>query len=308
MFSKDRIQIGISSCLLGQQVRHNGGHKRNAYISETLSDWFTFLPFCPEVAIGLGVPRPTIRLQGVQAAPRAIMPAAAGRDVTDELAAYARTTAQTYSFISGYIFKAKSPSCGMERVKIFNEQGDLTGTGSGIYAVSMMRTLPLLPVEEEGRLNDPDLRDSFIERVYAYHRWQMMEMDGITPAAMVAFHSEYKFLIMAHDQDAMRQLGRLVAGISEDPERLSRQYLEILMATLKKPATRKNRSNVLQHIAGFFKDSLDSADRQELAQSIDAYRRDQLPLIAPLTLLRHHLRRNPDAYMEKQRFPFNVHR
>ena len=260
------------------------------------------------MAIGLGVPRPTIRLQGPQAVPRAVMPAASNRDVTDELEAYARVTAKAYAYISGYIFKAKSPSCGMERVKIFDEQGNLTGTGSGIYAGSMIRNLPLLPVEEEGRLNDTDLRDSFIERVYAYHRWQVMEMDGITPAAMVAYHSEYKFLIMAHDQDAMRRMGRLVAGISKDPEGLSRQYLEILMTTLKKPATRKNRSNVLQHIAGFFKDSLDSTDRQELAQSIEAYRRDELPLIAPLTLLRHHLRRNPHAYVEKQRFPFKIKR
>ena len=302
MFSRDKIQIGISSCLLGQEVRHNGGHKRNAYISETLSTWFTFLPFCPEVAIGLGVPRPTIRLTGERTAPRAVMPAAENRDVTEDLEGYGRATAQAYSFISGYIFKAKSPSCGMERVRLFDEQGELTGASSGIFARAIMRALPLLPVEEEGRLNDPDLRDSFIQRVFAYHRWQVMSMEGITPAAMVAYHTEHKFLIMAHDQDAMRRLGRLVAGIHKDPERLSRDYLEILMTALKKPASRKNRSNVLNHIAGFFKDKLDSADRMELAESIDAYRRDELPLIAPLTLIRHHLRRNPHAYVENQRF------
>jgi len=302
MFSRDKIQIGVSSCLLGQEVRHNGGHKRNPYISETLSAWFTFLPFCPEVAIGLGVPRPTIRLMGEHVTPRAVMPAAGNRDVTQALDEYGTATAQAHSFISGYIFKAKSPSCGMERVKLFDDQGALAGATSGIYARAIMGELPLLPVEEEGRINDPDLRDSFIERVFAYHRWQVICMDGITPAAMVAYHAEHKFLIMAHDQDAMRRLGRLVAGIRKDPETLSREYLEIMMTTLKKPASRKNRSNVLNHIAGFFKDKLDSADRMELAQSIDAYRRNELPLIAPLTLIRHHLRRNPHAYVENQRF------
>ena len=307
MFSKEHIQVGVSSCLLGQEVRHNGAHKRNGYICDTLSQWFTFLPFCPEVAIGLGVPRPTIRLQGPRAAPRAVMPAADNRDVTAQLRACACTTVQTHGYISGYIFKAKSPSCGMERVKLYNDQGDLTGTGSGIYARALMDALPLLPAEEEGRLNDPDLRDSFIERVFAYHRWQVLEQEGINAAAMVAYHTEHKFLIMCHDQEAMRRLGRLVAGIGTDPHGQAREYLEIMMTALKKPASRKNRSNVLQHMAGFFKDGLDAGDRRELAQCIDAYRRDELPLIAPLILIRHHLRRNPHAYLANQRvFKFEV--
>ena len=300
MFLHDRIQVGISSCLLGENVRHDGGHKRNNYINEVLSSWFTFLPFCPEVAIGLGVPRPTIRLQGLKASPRAVMPAAESRDVTEQLDAYGSETARLHNFLSGYILKSRSPSCGMERVKLYDDQGNPAGTATGIYARAIMEMHPLLPVEEEGRLNDADLRDSFIERVFAYHRWQSMERTGITAAAMVSYHTEHKFLIMAHDQQAMHRLGRLVAGIKEDPEKLSRTYIRTFMEALKKPATVKNRSNVLQHIAGFFKNSIDSADRRELAETIDAYRRDKIPIIAPLTLIRHHLRRNPDAYMEKQ--------
>ena len=150
---------------------------------EVLSSWFTFLPFCPEVAIGLGVPRPTIRLQGQKASPRAVMPAAESRDVTEQLDTYGRETARIHNFLSGYIFKSRSPSCGMERVKLYNSKGNPAGTTAGIYARAIMEIQPLLPVEEEGRLNDADLRDSFIERVYAYHRWQSMERAGITPAA-----------------------------------------------------------------------------------------------------------------------------
>ena len=302
MFQKDHIQIGISSCLLGEAVRHNGGHKRDRYITEVLSSHFSFVPFCPEVAIGLGVPRPTIRLQGGNESPRAIMPNAGSRDVTDNLDNYGREVAQSHGFISGYIFKSKSPSCGMERVKIYNDRGNLAGTGTGIYARTLIEELPLLPVEEEGRLNDSGLRDNFIERVFAYHRWQCMALEGITPAALIAFHTEHKFLLMAHNQQAMRRLGRMVARIKEDPEKIPEEYLNMFMDTMKKPATRKNRTNVLQHIAGYFKDLLDAADRQELAESIEAYRKDEIPIIVPLTLVRHHLRKNPDIYLGEQFF------
>ena len=302
MYSNNRIQIGISSCLLGEEVRHNGGHKRDRYITEVLATHFTFIPFCPEVAIGLGVPRPTIRLQGGSDSPRAVMPAAGLRDVTDELTAYGREVGHSHEYISGYIFKSKSPSCGMERVKLYTETGNPSGTGTGIYARSLGETLTLLPLEEEGRLRDTDLRDNFIERVFAYHRWQGFIRDGITPAALVAFHTEHKFLLMAHDQQAMRRLGRLVAAAGEAMDTVPLRYITLFMETMKKPATPENRTNVLQHISGYFKDKLDAGDRRELAQSIEAYRRDETPLIVPLTLLRHHLRRNPDAYLEQQQF------
>lgn len=297
----ERIRLGVSSCLLGHEVRYNGGHKRDRYVTDVLANHFELVPFCPELAVGLGVPRPPIRLAGDAEAPRAVRTDDASVDVTDSLAAYGSEIGRQVIGISGYLLKARSPSCGMERVKVYDANGRPSATGRGIYASALMREQPLLPVEEEGRLNDPPLRDCFITRVCVFHRWQRAQAEGLTPAALVAFHTEHKFLLLAHHQQAMRELGRLVAeagrGALED---IAGAYVERLMGALARPAKRASQTNALQHMAGFFKKRLDAGDRAELADAIERYRTGSVPILVPLTLIRHHLRRNPDAYLEGQ--------
>ena len=297
-----RIIIGISSCLLGENVRYNGGHKRDRYITDNLSRYFEFRPYCPEVAIGLGVPRPALRLEGTAAAPRAVIQAPGHRDVTAELSRYGLEVGAAAREICGYIFKSRSPSCGMERVKVYDRNSSPSATAGGIYARALMQARPLLPVEEEGRLNDADLRDNFLERVMVYADWQEMNRGPAGVHELVRFHTRHKFLIMAHDQEAMRALGRLVAGAAADPAAAMQEYSSLLMQALQKPARRTTQTNVLEHIAGFLRQGLDRDDREELQRAIADYRRGELPLIAPLTLIRHHLRRCPDAFLEQQRF------
>lgn len=297
-----RIRIGISSCLLGEPVRYNGGHKRDRYINEVLSEYFDYVPYCPEVAIGLGVPRATIRLQAGAAGPRAIQPDAAGRDVTDELARYGRSVAAADASLSGYIFKARSPSCGPARVKVHERNGSPSGSAPGIYATAIREELPLMPVEDEGRLSDPDLRDNFIERVFVYQRWQRMLARGITPAALIRFHSEHKFLILAHNQTALRELGRLTSNLATGLPLIVERYGTRLMNALSRPARRGDQVNTLQHVAGFFRDRIDTSDRRELAMAIDGYRDGRIPIIVALTLIRHHLHRHGNPWLKGQHF------
>jgi len=283
-------------------VRFNGGHKRDRYITDTLAAYFELVPFCPEVAIGLGVPRPTLRLEGEPGdAPRAISDDGERSDVTARLRAYGSEVAAGLDAVSGYIFKARSPSCGLYRVKVYGGSGAPAGQGRGVYAGAITEALPLLPVEEEGRLQDPGLRDCFIEKVFVYHRWRQLGGEALAAASLVAFHTEHKFLLMSHDQTEMRALGRLAAGAGKGGPAVAREYIERVLRLLSRPASRGEQANALQHVAGFFKRRLDGADRAELVDAIDAYREGELPLIAPLTLIRHHLRRNPNKYLESQR-------
>lgn len=299
--SVKRIRIAVSSCLLGHRVRYDGGHKHNGYITETLGQCFEFVPFCPEVAIGLGVPRPPIRLVAGKRGVRARGVKDITLDVTDQLMVYAEKVAPKLDDVSGYILKKGSPSCGMERVKLYSAKDKPPGSASGIYAGTLMARLPELPFEEEGRLMDPRLRENFLERVLVYHRWQQINAQRFTAKALVEFHTRHKFIVLAHDEKRYRELGRLVAmaGHTGMAER-KRRYIQILMQALKKPATRTRQANVLQHIFGFFKEKLDTADKQELLESIESYRRGQAPRVVPITLLRHHLRRYPEPYLSEQ--------
>ncbi|HCU54373.1 MAG TPA: hypothetical protein DIC36_08900 [Gammaproteobacteria bacterium] len=298
-----RIRIGISSCLIGQEVRYDGGHKHNEYITQSLGQFFEFVPYCPEVAIGLGVPRPTIRLVKVGHTVRAQGVKDSSLDVTDRLVAYADKVAPRLHSISGYILKKNSPSCGMERVKLYTAKGMPAGTTSGLYAGRLLALHPEMPFEEEGRLMDPVLRENFIERVWIYHRWQQLVSRRLSPKGLVAFHTRHKFIVLAHDEKSYRELGRLVAeaGKGATPE-LGQRYVRLLMQALKKPATRTRHANVLQHVAGFFKKHLDAEDKIELQDVITNYRRGQVPLVVPITLIRHYLRRYPDAYLADQHY------
>ena len=301
----DKIPIGISSCLLGERVRFDGGHKNSPYISQTLAHYFEFKSFCPEMSIGLGVPRETIRL--VRDASDANLIHCKGTknpdlDVTEALTQCASQQCDWIKHLSGYLVKKGSPSCGMERVKVYHPNGMPESSGSGLYTRTMMEQFPHLPIEEEGRLGDAVLRENFIKRVFIYHRWRQMTEnphEPVTPNAIIEFHSRHKLIFMSHDQHMTKALGRLVSQIGDMPiETLCHDYLAQMTAIVRKPATRKNHVNVLQHIQGYLKRDLDSDDKQELNEVIEHYRLERLPLIVPITLLKHHFRKAPNQYID----------
>ena len=298
-----RIRLGISSCLLGQKVRYDGNHKHDSYLTGTFGRFFEWVPVCPEIAIGLGVPRPPIRLTGSPAAPRAVGVKDESIDVTDRLAAYGRKQARALDDISGYIFKSKSPSCGMERVKVYQSSGAPAANGRGVYADAFLSARPWLPAEEEGRLSNPRLRENFIERVFVYHRWQELLARGLTAGRLVEVHARHKLMLMAHDVEAYRALGRYVAQAgNRNLKALAPDYISRLMEALKRPATPARHANVLMHLMGYLKKNLDTADKAELLELIHAYRRGETLLVAPVTLLLHHFRRIPDPYIAGQTY------
>ena len=266
-----KIPVGISSCLLGENVRFDGGHKQHSYVQQTLGEYFEFKPFCPEVAIGLGIPRKPIRLirrPGSEEI-RCVSTVDSSRDFTDELADIARQQKEWHGDLCGFILKRASPSCGMERVKVYSEHGMPFNDGAGIYAATMMKNFPEMPCEEEGRLGDSRLRENFIQRVYVMWRWKQLLESGVTVGKLVDFHARHKLIVMSHDQQDYRSLGKLVAGIrKENLQEMLPVYLGDLMAALKKTATVGNHVNVLQHIQGYLKQNLDREDKQELVQCI----------------------------------------
>lgn len=296
-----KIPIGISSCLLGERVRFDGGHKNSPYITQTLTDYFEFRPFCPEVSIGLGIPRETIRLvkDTVDGAVRCVGVKSPDKDVTQQLADCAREQFHWVEQLSGYVFKKDSPSCGMERVKIYYKTTP-ERSGVGIYAQAILEHFPNLPTEEEGRLGDPRLRENFIKRVFIYHRWRELVANQPSKNALVDFHAQHKLIYMSHNQTQAKALGRLVARIGDmNIEDYCDQYLQAVSDLLKKPASKKNHVNTLKHIQGYLKRDLDSEDKQELHDTIEQYRLGYLPLIVPITLLRHHFRRCPNDYIDQ---------
>lgn len=301
------IQIGISSCLLGEKVRYDSGHKHHSYITQTLGQFFSFRGFCPEVDIGLGIPRPTIKLIASDAndtTVRCVDSKTGTLDYTAQLAESAQRQSHWHTDLCGYIFKKDSPSCGMERVKVYFPAGQGTMAekrGQGIYAATFMQNFPLIPTEEEGRLGDAGLRENFIQRVYVYYRWRELNRAGLSRDALFRFHSQHKLILMSHNQNAVRELGRLLAdsGKGDDLQALAQTYISGLMQALKTPATRGNHVNVLQHVQGYLKRHLDGDDKQELTEAIDQYRQGYIPLIVPITLLRHHFRSQPDPFIEQ---------
>lgn len=298
------IKIGISSCLLGNPVRFNGGHKASRLCSETLAHHFEFVPVCPEVAIGLGTPREPIRLVGDPDSPRAVGTKHPELDVTEALTAYGKRIAAELTDVSGYILMQKSPSCGMERVKVYQANGHpVEGGGSGLFAHALMQARPDLPIEEDGRLNDPVLRENFLTRIFAYAEWQRLLEAGLTRKRLVEFHSRYKYQLMATDPLQYKALGQRVATVGNTPlEAFAPAYFSQLMSALKTTASRGTHSNVLQHLSGYLKRDLEREDKQELQRLIAQYREGIVPLVVPLTLLKHHFRRHPDRYIANQAY------
>jgi len=296
------IRVGISACLLGQEVRFDGGHKRDRYITDTLGKFFEWVPVCPEVEMGLGTPRETLRLVGDPEAPRLVF-AKTGEDQTAPMRAWAnsRLEALAKANLSGYILKSDSPSCGMERVRVYGASGVPSKQGVGIFARALTDRFPLLPVEEEGRLHDLPLRENFVERIFCYRRWRDLVAGGLTRGRLVAFHTAHKLLLLAHSPKHYTELGRLVAhakGLS--PRALETRYGALFMAGLTVKATAKKHTNVMHHILGYLKRDLDATDKAELLTVIADYHRGLVPLVVPLTLLKHHLARVNVPYLQDQ--------
>jgi len=299
------LRIGISSCLLGDEVRFDGGHKRDAFLTGTLAPFVEWVRVCPEVEVGMGVPRETLRLIKVDGDTRMITTRTAV-DYTDRMRAYAaRRTRQLESMdLRGYVLKKDSPSCGMERVKVYEPNGTApVRAGVGTYAAVLKDRFPALPIEEEGRLQDPVLRENFIERIFAYDRLRALFDGRWTLGTLIAFHTAHKMALLAHSTTAYQELGRLVASAKAlaRPD-LRRGYEDLFMRTLARPATAARHTNVLMHMAGHLKKILDPGSKQELAACIDDYRRELVPLVVPLTLVRHHVRAHGIAYLAGQTY------
>lgn len=299
-----RIPVGISACLMGEKVRYDAQHKRSNYCNEVLSQYFDFQPFCPEMAIGLGAPRPTIRLIGQPDGLRAIQNTETPRDVTDALAGYADTVQSANPLLCGFVFTEKSPSCGLFRVRAYNEKGQsFNDTSRGIFARRLTELWPQLPVEESGRLNDADLCENFVLRVHVWHEWHTRVFPSLTARSLLSFWSSYKYLALAHDEKSYRQIGPMLANLAVDNlPALAKDFFSLLMHALEKPSTRASNSNALQHLRGFVKNSLDDAEKNTLNTLLEQYRDGIVPLIVPLSMLRHLLARHPDAYANEQRF------
>lgn len=295
-------KLGISACLMGVEVRYNGGHKESHLCTQTLNEHFDFVPACPEVAIGMGIPREAIRLVGDPADPQAIGSVHSELNVTQALADYGTHMAAQMDDICGYIFMQKSPSCGLERVKVYQDNGvPAPGGGRGIYAQAFCALHQNLPVEEDGRLNDPVLRENFITRVFAYADWQALLKNGLSRRGLTEFHSRYKYQLMANNPAHYKVLGKMLGSMAKtDPDDIGPRYFSELMSALKKCATRGTHTNVLQHLSGYFKKTMNPEDRQEMHRLIGQYRRGVVPLVVPLTLLKHHLRQHPDSYLSRQ--------
>jgi uncharacterized protein YbgA (DUF1722 family)/uncharacterized protein YbbK (DUF523 family) len=297
-----KIRIGISACLLGQNVRYDGGHQHDRYITDTLGRWFEWVAVCPEVEYGLTVPREAMRLVGDPEAPR-LMTIRTHVDHTDGMLAWAagRLKALAAEGLCGFIFKSRSPSSGMAAVKVYNASGMAVKKGVGIFAGAFMRRFPLLPVEEDGRLNDPILRENFIERIFVYKRWLALEEREGGGADLVAFHTEHKLLIMSHSPRHLTALGRIVAAPERTtPRELRAAYVLLLMEALRLTATVRKQTNVLEHMAGYFRKRLTGDQKKELAGLIGLYHRELVPLIVPVTLIGHYVRLYDEPYLQRQ--------
>ncbi len=304
--SEEPIRLGVSSCLLGNAVRFDGGHKHDRFVTDGLGAFVEWVSVCPELEAGLGVPRPAMRLvedgddRGVR-----LVETASGLDHTAAMERYTqkRVRALRNLGLCGYVLKKGSPSCGMERVRVHPAGGGMPrNDGRGVFAAVLMAALPSLPVEEEGRLNDPVLRENFIERVFAYRRLQDVFQGRWTNGQVVRFHTAHKLQLMAHSPSAYRELGRLVAEVKQRPRAIFRDlYCDLFMQAMRRRASRGRNANVLQHAAGHLK-HIDAGARQELAHLIHDYREGLVPLVVPVTLLRHHTRTWNVEYLNGQTY------
>ena len=305
---EEPIKLGISACLLGEKVRYDGGHALDPFIVGTLGRFVEFVPVCPEVEFGLSVPREPMRLVGEPDSPR-LMTIRSRIDYTDRMLKWAKTRAAELESenLCGFIFKSKSPSSGMERVKVYNEKGIPSKKGVGLFARAFMEHFPLLPVEEEGRLHDPQLRENFIERIFVFKRWRDLRGQRLSTSGLVAFHTRHKLLVRAHSLRHVQLLGKLVAEMKKETlKRIYDRYEQLLMDALALKTSLKKNTDVLMHIMGYFKKVLSADEKQELLEIIDHYRTGNFPLVVPITLLNHYVRKYDEPYL-KQQYYLNPH-
>ncbi len=299
---EEKVRIGISTCLLGEPVRWNGGHSRDRFITDTLGQYFEWVPVCPEVECGLPVPRETLRQVGDPENPR-LVTTKTGVDHTERMLEWAakRVRQLEEEGLCGFIFKSKSPSSGMERVKVYNAKGHPENKGVGMFARAFMNHFPLVPVEEDGRLHDPRLRENFIEAVFVLRRWREALRAGTTMGNLVDFHTRHKLLLLAHNPAMYREMGKMVAGGKKlPPDELYADYEKKLVAALRLKATARKNVNVLQHLLGYFKKELSADEKKELLDIIDQYRQGNVPLIVPITLVNHYVRKYDQPYLRQQ--------
>ncbi len=299
-----QIPVGISTCLLGKEVRHDGGHKHSRYCTQVLAKHFEFRAICPELEAGLGVPRPAIHLREYPEGMR-IIETKGQADHTAAMEGFIDDVIPTLANLRGYILMAKSPSCGMERIKIHNENGQVTRRdGRGMFAEALMQAYPLMPVEEEGRLNDNMIRENFIERVFAYDDWmQNVAGEQLTAKALINFHTRHKFQLLAHSEKIYRQLGPMLGDLKSEPlESIAERYIHLFMEAMSKKVSRGSHINAMQHLLGYLKDAMGEEDRKVMLEQMDAYHRGEVPLVVPMTLLRMAQRREPVDYLSAQQY------
>ncbi len=302
MAAHDKITLGISSCLLGNNVRYDGGHAWDRFLTDTLGQFVEYIPVCPEVECGFSTPRESLRLVGSPDAPR-LVTVRSGQDHTGRMLTWARKKVAELEKenLCGFIFKSKSPSSGMERVKVYDEHGVPAKKGVGLFARAFMEHFPLLPAEDEGRLHDPALRENFIERIFAFQRWRDVLQQKKSTGALVAFHTRHKLLILSHSPKQYQAMGKLVAAAQKNAlASLYDQYQVMLMEALRVKATASKHCNVLQHMMGYFKNELTADEKKELLETLERYRRELVPLIVPVTLISHYVRKYDQPYLKDQ--------
>ncbi len=298
----EKIRLGISTCLLGENVRYDGGHKLDRFLTETLGLYVEYFPVCPEVECGLPVPRESMHLEGDPESPR-LVTSRTKEDITERMVSWAdkRVVELEKEDLCGFIFKSDSPSSGMERVRVYNEKGMPSKKGVGIFARILMDHFPLIPVEDEGRLHDPELRENFIERIFTLKRWRDVLSTKESRGNVVDFHTRHKLLILSHSPKHYQDMGKLVARAKDSTLKdLYQQYQALLMESLKLKTTPKKNANVLMHMMGYFKEQLSSGEKQELLEVIDHYRQEYIPLIVPITLIHHYVRKYDQPYLKQQ--------
>ncbi len=296
------IPVGVSACLIGERVRWNGGHQLNHFIKDILGRFFQFVPVCPEWESGLGVPREPLRLVGDPADPR-LMTHRSRQDITDMMTAWAekRVGELGAQDLCGFIFKGKSPSSGLYKVKVYNDKGYPVNQGTGLFARAFVNAFPLVPVEEDGRLCDDAIRENFIERIFVFKRWRDLLKHEKHVRHMMDFHTIHKYLIMSHSPKHYSMMGKLVAGLKKETlEEDMRQYETLLTEAMQLKATVPKHVNVLHHMAGYFKRHMSTDEKAELNEVIEYYRAGSLPLIVPVTLINHYVRKTGEPYLGRQ--------
>jgi len=298
----EKIRLGISTCLLGQNVRYDGGHKLDRFLTDTLGQYVEYVPVCPEVECGLPIPRESMHLEWDPESPR-LVTLRTKQDLTDRMVNWAQKCVVELEKeeLCGFIFKSDSPSSGMERVRVYNEKGMPVKKGVGMFARIFMQHFPLLPVEDEGRLRDPKLRDNFIERIFALKRWRKVLERKESRGNVVDFHTRHKLLILSHSPRHYQTMGKLVAKVKDLPlKELYQTYQALLMESLYLKTSPKKNANVLQHLMGYFKEQLSPDEKKELLEVIDHYRQEYIPLVVPVTLIQHYVRKYDQPYLKEQ--------